>query len=57
MNERIRNTAERFADEHQQEQRGLLVGSVRYRVSCRTAGGHSYVDFGSPSSIRLQRGQ
>lgn len=29
------------------------VGSVRYRVSCRTAGGHSYVDFGSPSAIRL----
>lgn len=57
MNEQIRNAAERFADEHQQEQRELLVGSVRYRVSCRTAGGHSYVDFGSPSAIRLQRGQ
>ena len=53
MNEQIRNAAERFADEHQQEQRELLVGSVRYRVSCRTAGGHSYVDFGSPSAIRL----
>lgn len=29
------------------------VGSVRYRISCRTKGGHSYSDFGSPSAIRL----
>lgn len=57
MNEQIPNAAERFADEHQQEQRELLVGSVRHRVSCRTAGDHSYVDFGSPSAIRLLCGQ
>ena len=31
MSEQIRNAAERFADKHQQEQRELLVGSVRYR--------------------------
>lgn len=29
------------------------VGSHRYRVSCDTAGGHSYVDFGSPSAIKV----
>ena len=29
------------------------VGSYRYRVTCRTPGGHSYNDFGSPSAIHL----
>ena len=29
------------------------VGSYRYRITCRTAGGHSYKDFGKPSDIRL----
>lgn len=29
------------------------VGSVRYRITCRTEGGHSYGDFGKPSAIRL----
>ena len=29
------------------------VGSYRYRITCRTAGGHSYKDFGKPSAIRL----
>ena len=29
------------------------VGSWRYRITCRTAGGHSYQDFGKPSAIRL----
>lgn len=29
------------------------VGSARYRISCRTAGGHSYADFGSPNAIQL----
>lgn len=29
------------------------VGSWRYRVTCRTKGGHSYSDFGRPSAIRL----
>lgn len=29
------------------------VGSCRYRVTCRTPGGHSYNDFGSPSAIHL----
>ncbi|MDD6854928.1 MAG: hypothetical protein PUD66_00640 [Oscillospiraceae bacterium] len=49
MNEQIPNAAERFADEHQQEQRELLVGSVRYRVSCRAAETH-------PSQQRGQQG-
>ena len=26
------------------------VGSWRYRITCRTAGGHSYQDFGRPSA-------
>lgn len=29
------------------------VGSCRYRITCRTAGGHSYCDFGRPSAIHL----
>ncbi len=29
------------------------VGSWRYKITCRTQGGHSYSDFGRPSAIRL----
>lgn len=29
------------------------VGSYRYRISCRTAGGHSYADFGAPNALVL----
>jgi len=29
------------------------VGSCRYRISCRTTGGHSYSDYGSPSAIEI----
>lgn len=29
------------------------VGSYRYRVTCRTPGGHSYSDFGNANAIRL----
>lgn len=29
------------------------VGSYRYRITCKTQGGHSYVDFGRPSAIQL----
>lgn len=29
------------------------VGSYRYRIICKTPGGHSYNDFGSPSAIHL----
>ncbi len=29
------------------------VGSCRYRITCKTQGGHSYVDFGRPSAIQL----
>ena len=29
------------------------VGSVRYRVTCKTQGGHSYGDFGRPSAVRI----
>lgn len=29
------------------------VGSYRYRVTCRTSGGHSYSDFGNANAIRL----
>lgn len=29
------------------------VGSYRYKITCRTEGGHSYADFGKPSAIRL----
>ena len=29
------------------------VGSYRYRITCKTPGGHSYNDFGKPSAIHL----
>lgn len=29
------------------------VGSCRYRVTCKTRGGHSYADFGAPNAIVL----
>ena len=29
------------------------VGSHRYRITCRTRGGHSYQDFGRPNAIEL----
>lgn len=29
------------------------VGSHRYRVTCRTVGGHSYGDFGTPNAIEI----
>lgn len=29
------------------------VGSYRYRVTCKTAGGHSYADFGAPNAIAI----
>ena len=29
------------------------VGSYRYRVTCKTRGGHSYGDFGRPSAVRI----
>lgn len=29
------------------------VGSYRYRVSCKTAGGHSYLNFGEPNAIEI----
>lgn len=29
------------------------VGSCRYRISCRTIGGHSYENFGNPNAIEL----
>ena len=29
------------------------VGSYRYRITCKTAGGHSYVNYGEPSAIRI----
>ena len=29
------------------------VGSYRYKITCRTRGGHSYTDFGAPSAIQL----
>ena len=29
------------------------VGSFRYRITCRTTGGHSYGDFGRPNAIHL----
>ncbi|MGN0645088.1 M20/M25/M40 family metallo-hydrolase [Gemmiger sp.] len=32
------------------------VGSARYRITCRTQGGHSYADFGRPSAIQLMCG-
>lgn len=29
------------------------VGSYRYRVTCRTTGGHSYLNFGDPNAIEI----
>ncbi len=29
------------------------VGSRRYRVGCRTAGGHSYASFGAPNAVEI----
>ena len=29
------------------------VGSYRYKISCRTRGGHSYLDFGEPNAIEI----
>ena len=29
------------------------VGSYRYRVTCKTTGGHSYLDFGRPNAIEI----
>lgn len=29
------------------------VGSYRYRITCKTAGGHSYADFGKPNAVQL----
>lgn len=29
------------------------VGSYRYKITCRTAGGHSYFDFGTPNAIEI----
>lgn len=29
------------------------VGSYRYKISCKTAGGHSYADFGEPNAIEI----
>lgn len=29
------------------------VGSYRYRVTCKTKGGHSYIDFGEPNAIEV----
>ena len=29
------------------------VGSYRYRISCRTGGGHSYINFGDPNAIQI----
>ena len=29
------------------------VGSYRYRVSCKTVGGHSYVNYGNPNAIQI----
>lgn len=29
------------------------VGSYRYRISCKTAGGHSYLNFGAPNAIEI----
>lgn len=29
------------------------VGSYRYRVTCKTQGGHSYADFGRPSAVGI----
>ncbi len=29
------------------------VGSYRYRISCHTCGGHSYVNFGAPNAIEI----
>lgn len=32
------------------------VGSYRYRVTCKTQGGHSYFDFGRPNAIAILAG-
>ena len=32
------------------------VGSYRYRVTCKTPGGHSYFDFGKPNAIAILAG-
>ncbi|HIS64951.1 MAG TPA: M20/M25/M40 family metallo-hydrolase [Candidatus Avoscillospira avistercoris] len=29
------------------------VGSYRYRITCRTTGGHSYLNFGEPNAIQI----
>lgn len=29
------------------------VGSYRYRINCRTTGGHSYLNFGEPNAIEI----
>ena len=29
------------------------VGSYRYKITCKTPGGHSYANFGDPSAIQL----
>lgn len=29
------------------------VGSYRYKISCRTTGGHSYINFGEPNAIEI----
>lgn len=29
------------------------VGSYRYRITCKTEGGHSYADFGKPNAVQL----
>ena len=38
-------------DGHLGHCRSSAVGSYRYRVTCRTKGGHSYADFGNPNAI------
>ncbi len=32
---------------------GSAVGSHRYRVTCKTRGGHSFADFGQPNAIEI----
>ncbi|MDD7739748.1 MAG: M20/M25/M40 family metallo-hydrolase [Fusicatenibacter sp.] len=29
------------------------VGSYRYRITCRTKGGHSYINFGAPNALEI----
>lgn len=38
-------------DGYMEELCGAAVGSLRYRVTVRTAGGHSFSNFGSPNAI------